>query len=458
MVSWPRVPKYKRNGCISSRPWMRTRRICTMWCFMPLSRGSLPRCDWRLVTPSARRTTLRLASRRLALPSFGIGSLCVEHGIAGHIAGVRNWGLPGRSRAWTSQDHITLTSRLARTSRHFRLAVRWRGGCLVTPSTRRSTLRLASQKLALTRWVRLPVPAASCVRHLRRFRWLSRVSFLVETFAEWSSTLCLAKQRTARQRLVVMRFSHDGSFGQFVSWGALTVSLGTVEFLQESVTGHLKSRDRVFIALLPVFLSRPVWWQLRGITRMAIWSSPASSSFCAVFLLCFARFSGFAVLGHLVLHGVPWDEFVHSLCLLFTHVFRSSNGNRRRPTDVVRGERQRLGNALCWARNTVRPVSQWWSTTIKMRNTMDHLLWVRQVRRLTCSMTQTPPICGCPTQIVAMVLKSQFLPRTQIKHLRRQRQHIQDRVRLGSSVRFLLQGHCEYWRCVNHRLHFRRGD
>ena len=57
-----------------------------------------------------------------------------------------------------------------------------------------------------------------------------------------------------------------------------------------------------------------------------------------------------------------------------------------------------------------------------------------------------------------MVLKSQFLPRTQIKHLRRQRQHIQDRVRLGSSVRFLLQGHCEYWRCVNHRLHFRRGD
>ena len=35
-----------------------------------------------------------------------------------------------------------------------------------------------------------------------------------------------------------------------------------------------------------------------------------------------------------------------------------------------------------------------------------------------------------------MVLKSQFLPRRQIKHLRRQRQHIQDQVRLGSSVKF----------------------
>ena len=75
----------------------------------------------------------------------------------------------------------------------------------------------------------------------------------------------------------------------------------------------------------------------------------------------------------------------------------------------------------------------------------DHLLWVRQVRRLTSSMTQIHPICGCPTPIVTMVLKSQFLPRMQIKHLRRQRQHIQDRVRLGSSVRFLLQGHCECW-------------
>ena len=52
-------------------------------------------------------------------------------------------------------------------------------------------------------------------------------------------------------------------------------------------------------------------------------------------------------------------------------------------------------------------------------------------------MTQAHPICGCPTQqIVAMVLKSQFLPRKRIRHLRRQRQHIQDRVRLGSSVRF----------------------
>ena len=39
---------------------------------------SLPRCGWRLVRPSARRTTLRLASRRLALPSFGIDSLLLN--------------------------------------------------------------------------------------------------------------------------------------------------------------------------------------------------------------------------------------------------------------------------------------------------------------------------------------------------------------------------------------------
>ena len=102
-----------------------------------------------------------------------------------------------------------------------------------------------------------------------------------------------------------------------------------------------------------------------------------------------------------------------------------------------------VNNALCWARSTVRPVSQWWSTTCKMRNTMDHLLWVRQVTRWTCSMTQAHPIYGCPTPIVTMVLKSQFLPQLQIKHLRRQRQHIQNRVRFGSSVRLLLRGHCE---------------
>ena len=38
-VSSPKVPRYKKNGCISWRPWIRTRRVCTMWCFMPLSRG-----------------------------------------------------------------------------------------------------------------------------------------------------------------------------------------------------------------------------------------------------------------------------------------------------------------------------------------------------------------------------------------------------------------------------------
>ena len=55
---------------------------------------------------------------------------------------------------------------------------------------------------------------------------------------------------------------------------------------------------------------------------------------------------------------------------------------------------------------------------------------------LTCPMAQTHPICGCPIQIVAMALRSQFLPRRQIEHLCRQRQHTQDRVRLESSVKF----------------------
>ena len=40
-------------------------------------------------------------------------------------------------------------------------------------------------------------------------------------------------------------------------------------------------------------------------------------------------------------------------------------------------------------------------------------------------MKQAPPIYGCPTPIVTVVLKSQFLPQLQIKHLSRQRQHIQ---------------------------------
>ena len=56
-------------------------------------------------------------------------------------------------------------------------------------------------------------------------------------------------------------------------------------------------------------------------------------------------------------------------------------------------------------------------------------------------MTQVHPIYECPTPIVTMVLKSQFLPQLQIEHLRRQRQHIQNRVRFGSSVRLLPRGH-----------------
>ena len=60
-----------------------------------------------------------------------------------------------------------------------------------------------------------------------------------------------------------------------------------------------------------------------------------------------------------------------------------------------------------------------------------HLLWLRQVTRLPCSMAQVHPIYECPTPIVTMVLKSQFLPQLQIKRLRRRRQHIQTRVYSG---------------------------
>ena len=96
--------------------------------------------------------------------------------------------------------------------------------------------------------------------------------------------------------------------------------------------------------------------------------------------------------------------------------------------------------------------------TIEMRNTMDHLLWVTPSEEINVLYDTGSSNLWVPNSYCAMVLKSQFLPRKQIKHLRRQRQHIQDRIRLGSSVKFLLQGHCEYWRCVNHRLHFRRSD
>ena len=56
----------------------------------------------------------------------------------------------------------------------------------------------------------------------------------------------------------------DASLSRWVFWTICELmrfdgfSLGTDEFLLESVTGHLKSRDRVFIALLPVFSNRPV--------------------------------------------------------------------------------------------------------------------------------------------------------------------------------------------------------
>ena len=95
-----------------------------------------------------------------------------------------------------------------------------------------------------------------------------------------------------------------------------------------------------------------------------------------------------------------------------------------------------IHNALCWARDTVRPVSQWWSTTIKMYNKMNHLLWIRQVMRWMCSMTQAHPIYGCPTPMITVVLKSQFLPQLQFLHLRRQQRHIQNRVRFGSRSGF----------------------
>ena len=58
------------------------------------------------------------------------------------------------------------------------------------------------------------------------------------------------------------------------------------------------------------------------------------------------QFSHLKSLGHLVLHDVPCGEFVPSLCLRLTHVFRSSNGNTRRPTDVIRERRHSLRHRL----------------------------------------------------------------------------------------------------------------
>ena len=62
--------------------------------------------------------------------------------------------------------------------------------------------------------------------------------------------------------------------------------------------------------------------------------------------------------------------------------------------------------------DTVRPVSQ--CDPRLSSNTMDLLVWIRQMARLPCSMTQVHQIYECPTPIVTMQLKSQFLPQLQI--------------------------------------------
>ena len=71
------------------------------------------------------------------------------------------------------------------------------------------------------------------------------------------------------------------------------------------------------------------------------------------------------------------------------------------------------------------------------------ILWsfmvVTSRTRLPCSMAQVHPIYKCPTRLFTMVLRSQFSTTIAFRHLRRQRQHIHNRVRFGSSVRFLLQ-------------------
>ena len=59
------------------------------------------------------------------------------------------------------------------------------------------------------------------------------------------------------------------------------------------------------------------------------------------------------------------------------------------------------------------------------------MLWIRHMTRLPCSLAQVHPIYECPTPIVTMALKSQFLPQLLIEHLRRQRQHIQIRIYSG---------------------------
>ena len=98
-------------------------------------------CGGRLITQSTRRTTLQLASRRLALPSFGIGSLCVEHEIAEHITCVKNSACPA---AQECAYHVQIpTAALIET---LQTCSAMHGGCFVTPSVRRITLRLASRK------------------------------------------------------------------------------------------------------------------------------------------------------------------------------------------------------------------------------------------------------------------------------------------------------------------------
>ena len=69
----------------------------------------LPRCGWRLVTPSARRTTLRLASRRLT--AFGIDSLLLNTKLQDtwHAWGV-GLAQPFKSLNITGSYHVEIPS------------------------------------------------------------------------------------------------------------------------------------------------------------------------------------------------------------------------------------------------------------------------------------------------------------------------------------------------------------
>ena len=73
-------------------------------------------------------------------------------------------------------------------------------------------------------------------------------------------------------------------------------------------------------------------------------------------------------------------------------------------------------------------------------------------------MTQAHPICGCPTRIVAMVLKSQFLPQSRSSTYVANGSTFKFEYGSGPVSVFCSKDTVHSDGGVNRRLHFRRGD